>query len=52
MWFCIRQEETRINRREEELKNLVHGLEQKEPEVPMVLVEKPIVEEEKKMRYI
>jgi len=39
MWNCIRQEETRVNKREQELKNLVYGLEQKQSDKPIVIQE-------------
>lgn len=51
MWNCIWQEETRINKREQELKNLVYGLEVKQEERPVVIEEKKIVMEEK-LQYI
>jgi hypothetical protein len=51
MWNCIRQEETRVNKREQELKDLIHGIEQRQEERPVVLKEKSIVMEEK-MKYI
>lgn len=50
MWNCIRQERTRISSREEELKNLIHGIEQKQPEKPVIKIENKILEE--KTQYI
>ena len=53
MWNCIRQEETRVNKREQELKSLVYGIGQKQEEKPVVIQEeKKIVMEEEPMKYI
>ena len=45
MWYCIRSEITRVNAREQELKDLVHGnkVEQKEAPKAIKVQEKPRV---------
>lgn len=51
MWSCIRSEMVRINKREEELRNLVHGVKVQQQEQP-VLEKKVAVPEKPMTQYI